>query len=365
MVPAGFASAPNSPGTTRLVGALVGACLATKTSALPLLLTLLVFRDRKSQLIAACSAALTAIVLTMVVASHYGEIVRFNLRIMTHTGRWGGGEFGIIDPSHYFGAVIALYGPVPKVFISAALCLALATLLPVGILRSDKFDLTRLFIVAAAVMIAQMAIVARDTQTHYLVPVAATVCLANGAISYVLVQGGWWRRILGLLVVGVVLAHGIWHGGRAAFRGAHINGTQQHDDSAVQARFESTDCKQVYAYGNKTIPYKLYFGDQFAGGQYIGRLHQLYPNVVFYHENGRFFDTAEGILDTAQANEWVAKQNCVYLFATTVESFTPEAFGILPDRLTLLDRSHHGPGSVAVYRIEPAPAGASIFVPRR
>jgi hypothetical protein len=60
----------------------------------------------------------------------------------------------------------------------------------------------------------------------------------------------------------------------------------------------------------------------------------------------------------------VGRQNCVDLISSPLERFTPEAFGISLEHLTLVDRSQHGLGSVAVYRINPPAAGETIFVPR-
>lgn len=364
MVPAAFASASPAPWKTgAIVGALIGACLATKTSALPLVFSILIFRERRIQVAAAASAVLAGFVCTLPVAGKYGGIIGYNWRMLTHIGPWGTGAQGVL-PSQYWTTLRDLYSTVPEVYLSFTLCLALALLIRIGAIRSEKFALTRLFVVLAVVMAAQIAMVAKQGQVHYLVPVAATVCLANAAACFLLLQGGITRRASGLILVLALVAHGLWHGGRDALRVAHANGAQRRDNNAVQDRLAAADCKIVYAYENQTIPYKLFFGDHFADANYISSLHRLYPNVIFYNEPKRLFDTAEGILDSAQANEWVGRQKCVYLVASPMERFTPESFGISPDYLTLIDRSQQGMASVAIYRIRSPAPGESIFVAR-
>jgi hypothetical protein len=212
------------------------------------------------------------------------------------------------------------------------------------------------------VMFAQIAIVAKQGQSYYLAPVSALVCLANGGIAYLLLQGKIGRRLLGGAMVLAFVTHGLWYGGRPAVSAVYAEGAARHEDMALQQRLATTGCKVVYAYESQTIPYKLFFGANFAGQQYLIQLHRHYSDVVFYVENGQYFDTSTAILDAAEANAWVGRQNCVYLVSSPMERFTPESFGISPQHLTLIDRSPHG--RVAIYKIEPPAAGESIFVKR-
>jgi len=361
LVPAAFPSAsPQPPQAGIIVGVLIGACLATKTNAMPLIFSIFIFRDRKMQVRTAAVAVLSAIIFTLPVAGKYREIFGYNWRMLTHNGRWGSGEQGMIAVSQYLTNIGNLYDAAPEIYISLTLCFILSILVSIGAVRSEKFELRRLLVVSAVMMIVQIAIVAKQGQGYYLAPVSGIVCLANGGICYLLLQGGIRRRMLGVAVVLALMAHGLRHGGLSAVAPIYGAAAAQREDIALQQRLAATTCRVVQGYESQTIPFKLLFGDNFADHQYLALLHKHYPDVIFYVENGRYFDTATGILKTADIDAWVGQQSCVYLLSSPLERFTPEVFGISPQHVTLIDRSQRG--RVALYKIEPPTAGDSIFV---
>jgi hypothetical protein len=127
-------------------------------------------------------------------------------------------------------------------------------------------------------MFAQIAIVAKQGQAYYLAPIFALVCLANGGISYLLLRGGILQRTLGGAVVLGFVAHGLWYGARVTMGPVYAEGTARREDIALQQRLATTACKVVFAYESQTIPYKLFFGDIFAGhsaAQALPRRHIL------------------------------------------------------------------------------------------
>jgi hypothetical protein len=363
MVPAAFASpAPNSLRDGVIVGALLGACLATKTNAIALIPCIFIFRERRVQVAAALSAILAGIFFTLPVAGKYGVIIRYNWDMLAHKGHWDTEGSTLASPSRLVSTIVDMYSSVPEIYIAIALCLALSLLVSLGAVRSEKFNPTRLFLVAAVAMAAEIVLVAKQPQTYYLLPVAAMVCLANGGIMALLMQGGTLRKGIGAVVLVALVAHGWQHGWLGSLKDISVNAAQRRDNNAVQERLAAGDCKIMYAYESQSIPFKLYFGDHFAGDRYTQRMHELYPNAIFYNENGRYLDAPEGIIATAQVDGWIGRQNCVYLVSSPIERFTPVMFGISPDHLTLLDRSQRGMASVAVYRIVPAAPGESIFL---
>jgi hypothetical protein len=317
------------------------------------------FPRTKIQMIVAGAAVVFAIVFTLPIVGRYGEIFGYNWRMLTHTGRWGTGEQGTIPLSQYLANVWDLYRSESEIFISFALGLILSFLVSIGALRSERLDIRRLLVISAVVMLAQIAIVAKQGQAYYLAPVFGLVCLANGGIALLLLQGGIGRRLVGIAIVLAFTAHGLWYGARSAVGPIYAQGAAQREDIALQERVAASACKVVNAYESQTIPFKLLFGDNFTGHQYLPLLHRHYPDLVIYVENGRYFDTATGIIHTAEVDAWVGRQNCVYLLGSP-ERFAPEAFGISLQHLTLIDRSPHGRD--ALYKIEPPTAGDSIFV---
>jgi hypothetical protein len=363
MVPAAFApNAPDTGKTAPLVGVLVGACLATKTSTLPLILTFYIFRYKDGAR-AVKWAALSAIVCTLPVIGMWGAIITFNWRMLTHTGPWGTGENRVIDPDLYLTSLKQMYSMVPEVYLTFGLCLLMALLLATGIIRSNRFPRTRLFWVSAAVLFVQVALVAKNAQAHYLVPIAATVCLANAGICLFLQQGGFARRAGAILLALVLTYEGLCHGGRDAVNFVQTWANERHDNTAVATRFSAPGCKLVNGYESPTLAFKLAFGISFAGFIYLPALHRLYPDAMFYRERERAIETSSGMIEKPEIDAWV-RQNCVYLISSTLERLGPEFFGIRADHLQLADRSQQGISSVAVYRIVPAAEGDTIFIDR-
>jgi hypothetical protein len=361
MVPAAFASdTTDLARTAALVGVLIGACLATKTNALPLIFCFYIF-ERKIGELAVKWAVFSLVVLTLPVIGKYGAIITFNWRMLTHVGKWGTGESRVIDPVQYWTALKQMYFDVPEIYISFALCLILALLTATKIMRTEKFTLTRLLVVSAAVEFAQIALVAKYGQGHYLVPVSATVCLANAGICLVLLRGGMVRRVTAVVAVLALVCLGLTHGAPIALNWVYVNAVERRDNSAVLERFSAPGCKLIHAYESQTIPFKLRFGITTSGLFHLPALYRAYPEALFYQERDRAIETATGLIRKPDIDAWV-RQNCVYLVSSTLERFTPDFFGILPDHLAQIDRSPHGVSSVAIYRIVPAAAGQSIFI---
>jgi hypothetical protein len=363
MVPAAFASdTADLSKTAPLVGALIGACLATKTDALPLIFCFYIF-ERKIGEIAVKWAVLSLVVCTLPVVGKYGAIIIFNWRMLTHLGKWGTGETRVIDPAQYGTALKQMYYDVPEVYVCFALCLILALLIATRIIRSDKLALTRLFVVSAAVQLAQIALVAKYAQPHYLLPVSATVCLANAGICFVLFESGMVRRVAAVLAVLALAYLGMSHATPIALNWVYVNAAERRDNNAVLKRFSAAGCKLIYAYESQAIPFKLRFGITTSGLFHLPALYRAYPEAMFYQERDRAIETATGTINKPEVDAWV-RQNCAYLISSRLERFTPDFFGILSDHLTLIDRSQHDVSSVAIYRIVPAAAGESIFIER-
>jgi hypothetical protein len=137
LVPAAFSSSPQSPRAAMIVGALIGACLATKTNSLPF--AIFIFRERKIQMIAAGAAVVLAIVFALPIVGRYGEIFGYNWRMLTHTGRWGTGEQGTIPLSQYLANVWDLYRSESEIFISLALGLILSFLVSVIYVENGRY----------------------------------------------------------------------------------------------------------------------------------------------------------------------------------------------------------------------------------
>jgi len=270
----------HNAGLALSAGVVLGACAATKTTAFPLALTVLLLHGRKYQLLACGVAIAAAVVITLPIRHKYGFLIGYNLDILTHTGRWGSGEAGLPTFTQYWASLRALYDIAPEMFISVALCAVLAAFSSWQILRHRQSGLLRLFLVSGGGMLAQLAVVAKHPGPHYLIPAVGFLCLANCGISFALLRSGGWRRMAGAIVVLALVAHGLLHGGHYAIRYITNSAAQRRDNRALETAYANAGCRVVYAYESQSVPYKTWWGDQFGGGartafQPLSRCHHL------------------------------------------------------------------------------------------
>src|SRR5262249_37736520 len=96
LVPFAFSEAP--PRATRAnvaVGIALGLCLATKVTALPLLLGLLLLPGNRARGIALLAMVAAALVATSPIIPEYGRMLDWLTRVAIHRGIYGQGEVGI------------------------------------------------------------------------------------------------------------------------------------------------------------------------------------------------------------------------------------------------------------------------------
>jgi len=364
LVPATFAPAARPQGRLQaaLVGVILGACVTTKTTAAPLLLLVFLFSEWKTRFVAMAAAVASAVVLTLPIADRYGDIIAYNWSFLANSSTGRSSAPALARIAEWWNATLlpAIY--VPEIFAALATSAGLALFFATPPGRREHPRVARFFLVCGLVLLAQLAAVSTHPGTHYFMPVAALVCLVNGRMALLLLKGDGRRRLAGALVLLALLAPIFVSNGSATLRWLVNFGAQRRDNSAVLDAAKKSGCRLVYGYENQSVEYKLLFGDNFTSSYYLPQLFRLYPELVIYREPARAFEMAGGILNSAAADRWVAEQNCVYLISSPSERFAPGATGLSPDHLVLADRSQHGGGSLAVYRLVPAAAGGSIFV---
>jgi len=355
LVPAVFS--PSSPQTFRFgaqVGTIIGACLATKMTAAPLVLTVLYLRDRKAQIAAILGVLIFGVVFTLPAASHYRRMMKSFFAYATHIGPNGTGPVGSLPLAELWANLSTLFGVAPEMFVTVALC-GLLSLRYAVIAQLDK---TRLFMIAALVVCVQLAMVAMQPRAHYLVPAVAIMSLANGGIAAIVMTERSWRRGIGALLGAVLLALGLRHAAGETSRWLAVERAQRQDNLgfARAAAAAHPGCVHVYYYDAPTIEYKLLFGDGWAGGRYSQRLTELYPNYVAY-----------GVLNPIDGDQWLAEKKCVYFIGSPLERFEHNDFGlgISPDYLEMVSRTGRGLGGIALYELRRPPNGGSVFTVRR
>jgi hypothetical protein len=204
--------------------------------------------------------------------------------------------------------------------------------------------------------------VAKHPQPYYLIPVVAIMCLANGGVAYALLHATGWSRMAGGVAIVGLIATALWHGSRDGVAQVHSLAVQERGNRALHETAARSGCRLMFAYEARNVEYKLFFGILFSNRGRISTLFRLYPGLVIYSEPGRLLLMAGRLWSAAETDRWVRDQDCVYLVSSPVERFAPGQVGISPNSLVLIDRTDHGDGSIAIYRVKRPVEGGTIFV---
>ena len=329
------------------VGLLLGACVATKMTALPLCLTVFFFRSHRTRAMAASWFTLAAIVLTLPIAHRYGDVVRLLIRTVIRSESLGAGNVGVSSFATLWENSKAAWYWAPELILCVAACFALV-LSGAGKEQSGEVDFKRLFLVAALPVAILLALVIMHPPQYYLVAMVATAGLAFAGMVCLLARAPGWMRWCGA-IAGVVLAgFGLAHGQGAAASTLAAWRTESQANRAFFAKYAdpSDGCALVY-YNDprEVIEWKLLLGIRFAGFRHIPAFARLYPTFRAYDpETQRIYRSNLEFSPAAAAT--FAGETCVYFLGYVFDSM-PVGF------LTLRARASDHRYSLAVYEYRP------------
>jgi hypothetical protein len=335
-----------------LIGGTLGACIATKLTAAPLIVTVALLRGVKMQAIALAAAAVSLIVLTLPVARLYGSLVSWAVGLVIHSGTYGSGPTGLPSLPALFENLRLLFESFPEAFVSVAIC-AVTALWRQDSANPDRRPHVRFFAVCAILISVQLITVAKHYSLRYAVPVAAIVALANAGAVYTAETWRGSRRIGLAVVISALLCLEIWQSASAASDWYGTDYAMSKERRSLMAKAASAGCLFIPYYGASSKEFNLYFGDRLAKGLYTRRLAELYPEFLTF--NGRQFEDFGETLDPAQAERRLSGK-CVYLFGSPVERFT--GFAIPSSELTPIARTQGGLGdALVIYQVSPKVVG--------
>lgn len=336
-----------------LIGATLGACIATKVTAAPLILTVALLRGVRMQVAALMAAALISIVLTLPVAASYGPLLRWVLALATHSGNYGEGSVGLPSLSEFFGHLKLLFESFPDAFVGVAICAAML-LWHQNNANPDCRPRVRFFVVCALLISIQLITVAKHYALRYAVPVVAIIALANAGAVYVAAASQGARRVGFAVVVFVLLGLGTWHAVGAASDWYGTSYAIAKEKQSLMAKAASGGCMFVPYYGASPREFNLYFGNRLAKGLYTRHLAAIYPDFLTY--DGKQFENFVGILVPAEAVQRLSAKQCVYIFGSPIERFAD--FGIPASELITVARSQGDLGeALAIYQLSPKIVG--------
>jgi hypothetical protein len=328
------------------VGLLLGVCIATKMTTAPLCLTVFLFRSHRARAIGASIAIVTTILLTLPISHRYGELVRFLLGTVTHTGRFGVGDLGLPPVAEFWRNAQAAWAWAPEIIVCVAACIGL--LLVGGGRWQESADLTRLFIVAGLTVGILLALVIRHPPIYYLAVMVATASLAMSGIAYLVVMSTGWRRWSGAVAGVVLVGLGAEHAYGQTANTLALWRAESFANKAFLAQYirSSDGCALVhYDDPREVIEWKILFGIRFAGFVHIPTFAKLFPSFRIWdpHTQRIYSSNLEWEPDAAAPS--LLREKCVYFVGYVLEH--PAAF------LRLHARQSDRRFSLAIYEYHP------------
>jgi hypothetical protein len=291
-----------------LMGSLYGFGVALKLTFLPyLFIPMLVLPRWKYRLYALGMSFLSFLVFAFPVLSHRIHFVNWVKNIVVHTGKYGQGERGFVNPSEFTEHLQLLTGN-NQVLLAAAGGLAVA--LAITAFRkyrnhSGNRVLFRLGIAFLLIVMLQFIMAAKQFSYHYMLP-AILLTMPMIFLAFYLIfrdtQALRWLVVAGPLVVWGYIGFGLQSNVRARLSEMeHINGERASAYHQYQALKTNAPTLVVCSYyGCSAVEYALTFGIQ-ESGKYADnlteQLHSLYPGTwLYYPWAEKFYDGRREVL---------------------------------------------------------------------
>jgi len=255
------------------LGGLTGAGIASKITALPLVLAPLVaFRAWKWQRRFIATAAIAFLMGIIAAWPRVLSMGKWMATVAVHADAYGGGPVTVIDTTRYLPSLWGLLVAEPIM----ALTIVVGALLWLGGHRR------RVLGAALLVQIAQVLMVAKHPGVHYLAPAVGTLGI-NLCVAWVFVRDRAPRstllRPLALSALAAVFVFPVAHVRAQAAGLRALRDDQQRTAAMTQ---QSSGCVAVYAYGSSSPAYALQFGNLWAKlPDVAAMLTSRYPGVVF------------------------------------------------------------------------------------
>jgi hypothetical protein len=257
--------------------------VAVKVTFLPLLLVPLVVIDGwKKRALYLAGSFVFFIVFTLPIAVHYKAVARWLFSILTHTGRYGYGNPGIVDPASYGSNIMNLLAWEPA--LAATLVVSGMYLFAISLRKSSRRGnrtLLKTIAGCVAALVAQILMVAKHPDDHYLVPALCFVAFTFAVIivhARTCVLGCGIMAFFGTIGLMLMVGSGIV-GFRKNIAALDI---QRLDGMRIATMARGEKGTPVYGYCASAMPYALFFGNSYAGNRYGKLLTSVYGNVLIY-----------------------------------------------------------------------------------
>ena len=275
-----------------LFGILSGIAIATKLSALPLMIVPLVLLSGRYKLLCLMITGIAFLGATLPVLPRYRYFINWIYGIATHTGRHGTGDKGLIDPTKYLKDLYWL--ALEEKFFSVILLVSMLVLawwflthrsLPLS--QSSK-DLPKSLLAISLGELLQLLIVAKHPAVHYLVPALGLLGLNLILISKLIApiapmtvkRSHLAHAVIFLIVLSSTMTIQLPNVRAVHESFADSKLGQQSVFEKVQENYKG--CKIISYYGASSLPAAWLLGSWGGAGMFSQRLQELYPDALFY-----------------------------------------------------------------------------------
>jgi hypothetical protein len=328
---------PLLPTFTGLVCALG---IATKLTFFPLvLISLLSCRSRKNLLAFAFAFIFGLAFALLPIYSQLWRLVTWTFNLGIHSGRYDTGSVGLPSSGVYLTSVLDLVQAEPLVVIVpiVATIVLLVLFLASRKQRPENNIAWRTALVLLAIQLISLLVIAKEMDSHYLIPLALTTGLNLVFLFQAfrdidrsrLKKTIGWITLVGLLALGAK---------------SFIDGTQDryealHDDKRELLRLyrhaeevTRNDVRVDYFFSDSP-QYPLCYGNDWAGGAFGQLLSTLYPNKLFFNVFNRRFQT---FTDGIAPDVILKKYDHLYFLGRT--DWFPSVNGFEPDTFEIIDQ---------------------------
>lgn len=316
--------------------------LATKMTFIPMIIIpLLMLPTLRIKMFYLLGTVLSFICFTPQLIPKYKEIFKYLFGILTHTGYYGFGKTGLIDPDIYTSNIWTLLNDHREfsIILLISVCIIIMNII-VPSMRKTALDNTSfrlLFALTTAQMMA-LLMIAKHPNSRYLLPELALLG------SNLFIIGNYFMQIKGkisinlkrltilialILAVIVVLNTGIQH-----VNLFHETEMMKKDSLEIYQKVQNDykDHTKVYFFSASSPLYALGFGHGFIGRIYSAELEEIYNRVYFYNIWGKWFHTWKGMIPEREIadkyDNGIVFQGSVILPTYLEEQLEPVSKGI-------------------------------------
>lgn len=291
-----------------IAGITVGIGLMTKVTFAPLLLFLLVFREKKAKILALIVLSVTIFILIIPIWERIPQFAKWLIRLAIYSGRFGYGDIGLPATSTLLGNAIDLIKNAPLIFCFIPVLLYLLLFIK----RKLKFSsLYRLLIISFITLIICLAITIKHYAAHYIMQIIAL----SGFIFFIIALTFSFQKKI-IFILSIICVFFINNAISQAEKNLEdIN--KFHDQQAkMQEAAIKYGCRTVNYYRSSSPQYALMFGNNFAGDIYRNDLFKLYPEYLSYNVWDQRFWDFHGPLNSQRTIELIKNSYLICLLGS-------------------------------------------------